>query len=382
MTGIRVRRRRPSRRRHPSRRARVDADRRPCPVQPGAAERADQGPDPGRGHQPCRARRRLRRVSRRPLELPDHGRPVHGLPREVGAEVQVPQRAPRRSGRGAVVPHMPRLPHGAPRIRRRAHCAGRADLPPRPDPLLSARSQRTASGSKVACAGCHPKGVAHFDQATCADCHAALDAAFVTRHEASFGTSCLPCHDGTDRFGADFDHNKLPFKLTGKHAGLACARCHADAGSIQALQKAPQDCYPCHAKNDNHKGAFGQQCGQCHTPAGWAGATFDHTIFPVDHGSEGNGHLPDVPPERREHLHLLRMPRAHSGQCPVPTRRAHDGRSGELRPLPRGWPLRGRRLVLRPAGDAAAVLDDLDVLDRDEPVPDHRAEHLGQRGDP
>jgi hypothetical protein len=146
--------------------------------------------------------------------------------------------------------------------------------------------RRTAKGAKVTCAGCHPKGLASFDQGTCADCHATLDTAFMSRHEASFGKECLPCHDGTDRFGAGFEHNKLPFRLTGKHTGLACERCHAAAGSIQALKAAPQACGVCHAKSDKHKGAFGQQCGQCHTTDSWANAKFDHTIFPVNHGSD------------------------------------------------------------------------------------------------
>ena len=82
--------------------------------------------------------------------------------------------------------------------------------------------QRTTEGSQVTCADCHPKDLAHFDQATCADCHATIDATFMSRHEATFGKQCLPCHDGTDRVGANFDHNRLPFKLTGKHAGVAC----------------------------------------------------------------------------------------------------------------------------------------------------------------
>jgi hypothetical protein len=146
--------------------------------------------------------------------------------------------------------------------------------------------QRTAKGAKVSCTDCHPKDLAHFDQATCADCHASIDANFMSRHEATFGKECLPCHDGADRYGANFDHSRLPFKLTGKHAGVACERCHSNAGSLQALQKTPQDCRACHAKDDKHRGTFGQQCGQCHTADGWANAKFDHTKFPVNHGSD------------------------------------------------------------------------------------------------
>lgn len=146
--------------------------------------------------------------------------------------------------------------------------------------------KRTAKGAKFTCADCHPKDLAHFDQATCADCHAAIDAKFVSRHEVSFGKECLLCHDGSNRDGTNVDHSKFPFKLTGKHAGVACEKCHANAPSLQDLQKTPQDCFACHAKDDKHQGAFGQQCGQCHTPESWSNATFDHTSFPVNHGSE------------------------------------------------------------------------------------------------
>lgn len=84
---------------------------------------------------------------------------------------------------------------------------------------------------------------------------------------------------------ANFDHNVLTFKLRGKHATVACNLCHVNAGSLQDLRNTPQDCFSCHAKNDAHAGKFGQQCGQCHTPDSWKNAKFDHTIFPVDHGS-------------------------------------------------------------------------------------------------
>ena len=59
--------------------------------------------------------------------------------------------------------------------------------------------QSTAKGAKVTCTECHPKDLGHFDQAVCADCHATLDANFMSRHEATFGKECLPCHNGSDR---------------------------------------------------------------------------------------------------------------------------------------------------------------------------------------
>jgi hypothetical protein len=143
---------------------------------------------------------------------------------------------------------------------------------------------RTAKGARFTCADCHGKDLMTFDQAKCLNCHSAIDAGFMKQHEATYGRDCLPCHDGSG--SATVDHSKFSFKLTGKHAGVACDKCHAGAQSLQDYQKAPQDCFSCHAKDDKHKGSFGPQCEQCHTTASWAGATFDHGVFPVDHGSD------------------------------------------------------------------------------------------------
>ena len=143
----------------------------------------------------------------------------------------------------------------------------------------------SAAGAKVGCRGCHPKALAVFDRTTCSACHAGLNGKFMREHDATFGRDCLTCHGGTDRFGAHFDHSTLSFQLVGKHAQVACVKCHANAGSLVALRKTPKDCYSCHAKDDPHKASFGRDCGACHTPATWQNAKFDHSVFPLDHGS-------------------------------------------------------------------------------------------------
>ena len=144
--------------------------------------------------------------------------------------------------------------------------------------------QQDGQGRRVHLRRLPSEGVRIVRSAICADCHAAMDAAFMSQHEAAFGKDCLPCHDGSGR--ATVDHSKFAFKLTGKHAGLPCKDCHGGAKSLQDFQKAPQDCYSCHAKDDHHKGSFGKDCGACHTSDGWGDVTFDHAVFPLDHGSE------------------------------------------------------------------------------------------------
>ena len=145
---------------------------------------------------------------------------------------------------------------------------------------------RHEDGRRFVCKDCHPQNVTEFGEAICTECHTRLDARFMSGHLATWGRVCAPCHDGTGRNGAGFDHNKLPFKLDGAHVGVACAKCHANARSATDLQSTPRECLSCHRADDKHRGAFGSDCAACHVSASWAKVTFDHKVFPLDHGSE------------------------------------------------------------------------------------------------
>jgi hypothetical protein len=139
---------------------------------------------------------------------------------------------------------------------------------------------KLANGAPFQCAGCHPNGyVSSYDQAVCSSCHNILNVTFTQNHIASFGQDCLACHDGIDSFGHNFNHTQVVFSLTGKHTSVACGQCHSAAGStsLVALKTTAQDCASCHAKDDPHQGNLGQNCAQCHTPAGWTPSTFDHS---------------------------------------------------------------------------------------------------------
>ncbi|MGQ9841456.1 MAG: cytochrome c3 family protein [Anaerolineae bacterium] len=143
---------------------------------------------------------------------------------------------------------------------------------------------KLADGRPFACADCHTEKLATFDAAVCVDYHRKADPAYIEQHVADFGAACLGCHDGADRYSKRrFDHNRLPFPLTGKHAGARCASCHVNARTAADLQAAPQTCVGCHQQDDKHKGAFGTDCTACHRTDTWAGATFDHSksAFPL-----------------------------------------------------------------------------------------------------
>lgn len=140
------------------------------------------------------------------------------------------------------------------------------------------KHQFKATREAFVCSDCHGESVTTFASDSCQNCHMTMNISFTQAHILSFGTDCLACHDGTDRFGDDFNHNQLAFRLTGKHAETACTKCHLDARSVADLQSAPQDCFSCHQRDDPHAGSYGTDCGACHSPEGWLPAKFDHNL--------------------------------------------------------------------------------------------------------
>lgn len=125
--------------------------------------------------------------------------------------------------------------------------------------------------AKVACLACHtrtsaqrkPQFVGTKD--ACVSCHK-------DPHAGRFSTECKQCH-ATGAWKAferkQFDHKLARFPLTGKHADVACEKCHT--GTPPKWQPvAFATCDACHA--DPHKGQFKPKpCTECHDPGGWQG---------------------------------------------------------------------------------------------------------------
>jgi hypothetical protein len=143
--------------------------------------------------------------------------------------------------------------------------------------------QRMAAGEPFRCADCHQVDLVTFTPQTCDACHRQLNQVFMIAHTLSFGSACLDCHDGVDRFGQNFDHNAFSFPLTGKHTDLACSQCHLNTRGLSDFAVTLQDCYSCHRDDDTHEGRFGTDCAACHTADGWTPAAFDHNLsnFPL-----------------------------------------------------------------------------------------------------
>jgi hypothetical protein len=119
------------------------------------------------------------------------------------------------------------------------------------------------------CTSCHPNNVFWGSPTDCFSCHASKDA-----HSGQLGSNCGQCHSTSAWQPATFDHNSSSFKLTGKHASVACTSCHVN----NVFKGTPTNCSGCHATKDPHSGQFGNNCGSCHSTNGWLPATFDHNL--------------------------------------------------------------------------------------------------------
>jgi hypothetical protein len=131
--------------------------------------------------------------------------------------------------------------------------------------------------AKVACAACHPSQRYAHTPTDCVSCHRLDDA-----HHGSFGTACADCHSPRGWKSTGFDHDRdTKFPLRGAHHGLSCQSCHSANPREQKLQTT---CYSCHRADDEHRGANGTACDDCHGPVSWKTVSFDHdrdTKFPL-----------------------------------------------------------------------------------------------------
>jgi hypothetical protein len=136
----------------------------------------------------------------------------------------------------------------------------------------------TSAREPFVCSDCHGDDITRFDLSVCETCHREMNNVFMIAHTLSFGSTCLDCHDGVDRLGKNFNHNTFSFKLTGRHVGLPCVKCHIDARGYGDFEVTLQDCYSCHFNDEPHQGRFGFSCVDCHTVDGWTPAKFDHNL--------------------------------------------------------------------------------------------------------
>ncbi|MCM2270866.1 MAG: hypothetical protein NDJ75_12245, partial [Thermoanaerobaculia bacterium] len=118
-----------------------------------------------------------------------------------------------------------------------------------------------ARHARLDCAACHRQPAApagapaprRFDQFRdrtappgCADCHR-------DPHAGRLGADCASCHPGATFRAADrrgFDHDRTRYPLRGRHAAVACERCHAPGRGLRVAEY--ERCASCH--RDPHLG--------------------------------------------------------------------------------------------------------------------------------
>jgi len=156
----------------------------------------------------------------------------------------------------------------------------------------------------------------------CAGCHQKKDP-----HQGTLGPECGRCHgDRAWKPAPKFDHATSTFPLIGKHADVACAKCHPAQPPSGARRYKPlphAECSACH--KDPHAGRLGPRCGSCHVAGGFRiidRKTFDHeqTRYPLRGKHRGvdcaRCHAPQVGGERPPYARCEFCHRdAHAGQA-------------------------------------------------------------------
>jgi len=133
----------------------------------------------------------------------------------------------------------------------------------------------------VACVACHDRGnlVSPSKGSECSSCHRPV-------HKAPFGQACASCHSSIQWLGLPRSvglaaHPRTVYPLTGRHADVACARCHRPQLPEEDRYRklAFTRCGDCH--QDQHRGEFASadrgECKPCHATSG-----FRPTLFGVD----------------------------------------------------------------------------------------------------
>ena len=123
----------------------------------------------------------------------------------------------------------------------------------------------------VACERCHTRSAVtvRVKADRCSTCHTDV-------HRGQFTQDCQACHTEASFKSGSFNHaTATRFALTGKHAAIACARCHKNASTTGAMKAAgatssrtvdfrgqSSACVSCH--DDVHHGSTSPTCDSCH----------------------------------------------------------------------------------------------------------------------
>jgi hypothetical protein len=117
----------------------------------------------------------------------------------------------------------------------------------------------------------------------CASCHK-------DPHAGRLGTTCTSCHTpagwrgGMLRASAGFDHARTGYRLEGRHAALACEKCHLPGRPMRLPHAACTDCHQDpHASGPPARTAEAGRCERCHDVSGFKPSRFG----PAEHAKTG-----------------------------------------------------------------------------------------------
>jgi hypothetical protein len=122
----------------------------------------------------------------------------------------------------------------------------------------------TGKHLELKCEKCHTNGrLGKLPGSGCRDCHKN------DPHRGQFSGDCGSCHDATSFKKAAVNHDATRYPLTGKHANVACAKCHTAAPASTVIRYRPLaiGCVDCH--RDVHRGQFAKSCEACHSTRGF-----------------------------------------------------------------------------------------------------------------
>jgi hypothetical protein len=142
------------------------------------------------------------------------------------------------------------------------------------------KHQKDYAGEQLNCRSCHGQDRYISQTLDCLTCHVEEDHDFMAEHLETYGSTCVPCHDGSGRFSG-WEHDQV-YPLDGAHQDLECQECHLEGNFLET----PRECSGCHEDPEVHLGSFGLDCQRCHTSQAWTPAYLTDHTFDLDHGSQ------------------------------------------------------------------------------------------------
>jgi nitrate/TMAO reductase-like tetraheme cytochrome c subunit len=123
----------------------------------------------------------------------------------------------------------------------------------------------------------------------CIDCHEDIHNGLINKKYYP-ESNCTACHNPARWSSITYDHSVTGFSLSGKHAAIACNKCHFKSDTtgkvVQKFAEMSKACLSCHP--DVHFKQFEVEgltnCLKCHTFDAWGITNFNHntTAFKLD----------------------------------------------------------------------------------------------------